>query len=146
MAMAERSASTDWRGDLAHGTGTVELDSGALDSFEVTWASRTQRSEGKTSPEELIAAAHSSCFSMALSHGLTEAGHPPKELNVTAKVTLDERDGAPTVTTSELTVTGRVPGIDQAAFEQAAADAGKDCPVSRALAGVEISVDATLQQ
>jgi osmotically inducible protein OsmC len=145
MAMAERSASTDWQGDLAHGRGSVELASGALGSFEVTWASRTQESEGKTSPEELVAAAHSSCFSMALSHGLSEAGHAPEELNVTAKVTLDERDGAPTVTTSELTVTGRVPGIDQATFEQAAADAGKNCPISRALGGVEISVAATLQ-
>ena len=95
--------------------------------------------------EELIAAAHASCFAMALSHGLTEAGHAPEHLSVKSKVTLDERDGAPTVTTSELTVTGRVPGIDQAEFERAAADAGKNCPVSRALAGLEISVKATLQ-
>ncbi|HLY47826.1 MAG TPA: OsmC family peroxiredoxin [Solirubrobacteraceae bacterium] len=145
MAMAERSASTEWQGDLVHGTGTVKLDSGALDAFEVTWASRTERSEGKTSPEELIAAAHASCFSMALSHELTEAGHAPEVLDVSAEVTLDQRDGAPTVTTSELTVTGRVPGIDQAAFEQAAAEAGQNCPVSRALTGLEISVKATLQ-
>ncbi len=145
MPMAQRPASTDWEGDLAHGNGTIKLDSGALDAFEVTWASRTERSDGKTSPEELIAAAHASCFSMALSHGLTEAGHAPEQLNVKATVTLDQRDGAPTVTTSELTVSGRVPGIDQAAFEEAAADAGKNCPVSRALAGVEISVRATLQ-
>ena len=145
MPMAQRSASTDWEGDLAHGSGRVTLDSGALDAFDVTWASRTQRSEGRTSPEELIAAAHASCFSMALSHGLTEAGHAPERLNVSARVTLDERDGAPTVTTSELTVTGRVPGIDQTAFEQAAAEAGKNCPVSRALAGVDITVNATLQ-
>jgi lipoyl-dependent peroxiredoxin len=145
MPIAERSASTDWEGDLAHGRGTVKLDSGALDAFEVTWASRTERSDGKTSPEELIAAAHASCFSMALSHGLTEAGHAPEQLHVQARVTLDQRDGAPTVTTSELTVSGRVPGLDQAAFEQAAADAGSNCPVSRALGGVEISVTATLQ-
>jgi osmotically inducible protein OsmC len=145
MAMAERTASTDWDGDLAHGNGTVELDSGALEAFPVTWASRTERPDGKTSPEELIAAAHASCFSMALAHGLTESGHAPEHLTVSAKVTLDQRDGAPTVTTSELTVTGRVPGIDQSAFEEAAAGAGKDCPVSRALAGVEISVNATLE-
>ena len=145
MAMAERTASTEWDGDLAHGKGTVNLDSGALDAFEVTWASRTERSEGKTSPEELTAAAHASCFAMALSHGLTEAGHAPEHLSVTSKVTLDQRDGAPTVTTSELTVTGQVPGLDQAGFEEAAADAGKNCPISRALAGVEISVNATLQ-
>ncbi len=118
--------------------------SGALGELPVTWASRTERSDGKTSPEELVAAAHASCFSMALSHGLTEAGNPPEQLEVSAKVTLDQRDGAPTVTTSELTVTGSVPGIDQAGFEQAAADAGKNCPISRALGGVEISVSATL--
>jgi osmotically inducible protein OsmC len=123
----------------------VNVDSGALEPFPVTWASRTERSDGKTSPEELVAAAHASCFSMALAHGLTEAGHEPEHLSVSAKVTLDQRDGAPTVTTSELTVTGRVPGIDQDQFADAAADAGKNCPISRALAGVDISVNATLQ-
>ena len=145
MPMAERIATTGWDGDLAHGNGALNGASGALNDLAVTWASRTQRSEGKTSPEELIAAAHASCFSMALAHGLTEAGNPPEHLVVTAKVTLDERDGAPTVTTSELTVTGRVSGIDQAGFEQAAADAGRGCPISRALAGVEITVTATLE-
>ena len=145
MPMAERTATTGWDGDLAHGNGILSGASGALTDLPVTWASRTERSEGKTSPEELIAAAHSSCFSMALAHGLTEAGNPPEHLDVTAKVTLDEHDGAPTVTTSELTVTGRVPGIDQAGFEQAAADAGQGCPISRALAGVDITVNATLE-
>ncbi|MBV9464997.1 MAG: OsmC family peroxiredoxin, partial [Solirubrobacterales bacterium] len=87
----------------------------------------------------------SSCFSMALAHGLTQAGNQPEHLEVSAKVTLDERDGAPTVTSSELTVSGRVPGIDQAAFQQAADDAGKNCPISRALGGVQITVEATLQ-
>ena len=145
MAMAERTSSTSWDGDLAHGNGIVTGASGALGELPVTWASRTERSGGKTSPEELIAAAHSSCFSMALAHGLTQAGSPPEQLDVSSKVTLDERDGASTVTASQLTVTGRVPGIDQATFEQAAADAGKNCPVSRALAGVEITVTATLQ-
>jgi len=145
MPIAERNATTAWEGDLAHGSGTVTGASGALADLPVTWASRTSRSEGKTSPEELVAAAHSSCFSMALAHGLSEAGNPPESLAVSAKVTFDEKDGAPTVTTSEITVSGVVPGIDQAAFEQAAADAGRDCPISRALAGVEISVSASLQ-
>jgi osmotically inducible protein OsmC len=145
MPMAERSATTGWDGDLAHGAGTLNGASGALKDMSVTWASRTERSDGKTSPEELIAAAHSSCFSMALSNGLTEAGHAPEHLDVTSKVTLDLKDGAPTVTTSELTVSGRVPGLDQAGFEAAAQEAGRNCPISRALAGVQITVNATLE-
>lgn len=145
MAIAQRSANTAWDGDLPHGSGTLNGASGALSDMSVTWASRTQRSEGKTSPEELIAAAHSSCFSMALANGLSEAGHAPEHLEVNSKVTLDEQNGAPTVTTSELTVTGRVPGIDQATFQAAAAEAGRNCPISRALAGVQIIVNATLE-
>jgi osmotically inducible protein OsmC len=145
MPIAERSATTAWDGDLPHGSGTLNAASGALRELSVTWASRTERSEGKTSPEELIAAAHSSCFSMALANELSTGGHDPEHLQVTAKVTLDQKDGAPTVTTSELTVTGRVPGIDQAQFEAAAQSAGQNCPISRALAGVEISVRATLE-
>jgi lipoyl-dependent peroxiredoxin len=144
MAIAQRSANTAWDGDLPHGAGTLNGASGALSDMTVTWASRTQRSDGKTSPEELIAAAHSSCFAMALSFGLGEAGTPPEHLDVSSTVTLDEQNGAPTVTTSELTVTGRVPGIDQAAFAAAAEDAGKNCPISRALAGIQITVNATL--
>jgi osmotically inducible protein OsmC len=144
MAMAERSATTVWDGDLPHGQGVLNGASGALDALEVSWASRTQRSDGKTSPEELIAAAHSSCFSMALANELSQAGNAPEHLEVSAKVTLDQKDGAPTVTTSELTVSGRVPGIDQSAFVQAAQAAGENCPISRALAGVEINVNATL--
>src|SRR5438270_9398182 len=145
MPIAERSATTAWDGDLANGNGVVIGASGGLGDLPVTWASRTERSDGKTSPEELVAAAHASCFSMALAHELTQAGNLPEHLDVSAKVTLDQKDGAPTVTTSELTVTGRVPGIDQAAFEQAASDASKGCPVSRALASLEITVSATLQ-
>jgi lipoyl-dependent peroxiredoxin len=145
MPIAERNAETTWEGDLAHGSGSVSGRSGALSDLEVTWASRTERSEGKTSPEELIAAAHSSCFAMALSHELTESGNSPEQLEVSAKVTLDQRDGDPTVTSSELTVSGRVPGIDQEAFIKAATNAGKGCPISRALAGVDISVTATLE-
>jgi lipoyl-dependent peroxiredoxin len=145
MAMAERSATTVWEGNLPHGRGSVNGASGALADLGVTWASRTERSNGQTSPEELIAAAHSSCFSMAFSNELSQAGHDPERLEVTAKVTLDQKDGAPTVTTSEITVSGRVPGIDQAGFAQAAEAAGRNCPISRALAGVEITVSATLE-
>ena len=144
MAIAERSAQCTWNGDLAHGKGRVDGASGALPELPVTWASRTERSAGQTSPEELIAAAHASCFSMALAHELAQGGNEPEDLEVTAKVTLDERDGAPTVTTSEITVAGRVPGVDRETFKRAATNAGKQCPVSRALGGVDISVQATL--
>src|SRR3954447_17178553 len=120
MANVERTATTVWEGDLAHGNGVLSLKSGATDDLPVTWASRTERSDGKTSPEELVAAAHASCFAMALSHELGEAGHDPERLEVSSVVTLDEVDGAPTVTTSKLTVRGKVPDIDQGAFEEAA--------------------------
>jgi lipoyl-dependent peroxiredoxin len=145
MTMAERTATCSWDGDLVHGAGVVTGASGALGDLPVTWASRTERSDGKTSPEELIAAAHASCFSMALSHGLAQAGNPPDHLDVQATVTLEERDGAPTITRSDLSVTGRVPGLDAGGFIQAATDAGKNCPVSRALAPLDISVTATLE-
>jgi len=146
MAIAERSAQTTWTGSLAQGAGTLTSGSGALGELPVTWASRTERSEGKTSPEELIAAAHSSCFSMALAHELTQGGNAPEQLDVTAVVTLDSVDDAPTVVRSALAVTGRVPGIDAAAFEAAAQGAGANCPISRLLAGgsAEITVAATL--
>jgi osmotically inducible protein OsmC len=145
MAIADRTANTVWEGGLARGKGNLSLKSGATDDLEVTWASRTERSDGKTSPEELVAAAHASCFAMALSHELGEAGHDPERLDVTSVVTLDEVDGAPTVTTSQLTVRGRVPGIDQEEFEKAAQGAGENCPISRALGGVDIRVDAKLE-
>jgi len=146
MAIAERSAQTTWTGSLTKGDGTLTSGSGALGELPVTWASRTERSEGKTSPEELIAAAHASCFSMALSHELSQAGNEPERLDVTAVVTLDRVNDTPTVTRSALTVTGRVPGIDAAAFEAAAQSAGNGCPISRLLAGgsAEITVEATL--
>jgi osmotically inducible protein OsmC len=144
MPIAERSATCSWTGDLAHGSGSVSGASGAISDLAVTWASRTERSDGKTSPEELIAAAHATCFSMALSHGLTEAGNPPDQLEVTAEVTLDLVDGAPTIASSSLTVTGAVPGLDDEGFIKAATEAGKNCPVSRALQGLEISVSASL--
>ena len=146
MAMADRTANTVWEGNLPKGNGTLHLNSGATEDLPVTWASRSEkRSQGQTSPEELIAAAHSSCFSMALSNELSEAGHEPERLDVTSVVTLDVVDDAPTVTTSKITVRGTVPGIDQEEFEKAAQGAGKNCPVSRALGGVDISVDAQLE-
>ena len=146
MAIAERSAQTTWSGSLTHGEGVLTSGSGALGELPVTWASRTERSDGRTSPEELIAAAHASCFSMALSHELTQGGNEPEQLEVSAVVTLDRVDDAPTVTRSALTVSGRVPGIDAAAFEAAAQGAGANCPISRLLAGgsAEITVEATL--
>jgi osmotically inducible protein OsmC len=139
---AERTAKTVWEGDLAHGKGTLELTSGATGPLPVTWASRTERSGGMTSPEELVAAAHSSCFSMALSHGLTEAGTPPQRLEVSATVTLVVGEG---VTSSHLVVRGTVEGLDADGFEQAAQAAKDGCPISGALKGnVEITLDAAL--
>ena len=146
MAMAERRAECVWEGDLAHGGGTVSVDSGALAEFPVTWASRTERSDGKTSPEELIAAAHASCFSMALSHALTQAGTPPTRLKVRANVTLDAVEAGLRVTTSDLEVWGRVPGIDLEGFLKAAEGAKTGCPVSNALTGVEITLKAYLEE
>ena len=143
MPVAEREANVIWEGDLAHGNGRLTPKSGAFGELPVTWASRTERSEGKTSPEELIAAAHASCFSMALSHGLGEAGTPPERLDVSATVTLEVGTG---ITSSRLVVRGRVPGIDQAKFEEAANAAKDGCPVSGALKGnLELSVEATLE-
>jgi lipoyl-dependent peroxiredoxin len=144
MASAERTATTVWEGDLAHGSGTLSLTSGATGDLPVTWASRTERSDGKTSPEELIAAAHASCFSMALSHGLAEAGHAPERLEVSATVTLSLDDG-PKVTRSHINVRGTVPGLDADGLVDAAEDAAKNCPVSGALKGnLDITVDAEL--
>jgi osmotically inducible protein OsmC len=143
---AQRMASTTWEGDLAHGAGTLRLASGATGDLPVTWASRTERSDGKTSPEELIAAAHASCFSMALANGLTEGGNPPDSLQVQATVTLDTEGAGPRISSSHITVRGAVPGLDQAAFEAAAKDAGQNCPVSAALrASLAIEVEATLE-
>jgi osmotically inducible protein OsmC len=136
----EKQASAVWNGNLVHGSGTVTAASGAFD-VAVSWAKRAEQGADATSPEELIAAAHAACFCMALSHGLSEAGNPPEELRVTATVGFQPGQG---ITGSRLDVEGRVPGIDQAAFEQAAAGAAENCPVSKALAGVEITHSARL--
>jgi osmotically inducible protein OsmC len=146
MQSVNRHATTVWDGDLSHGAGHVSGASGALDELAVTYRSRIGRRDGRTSPEELIAAAHSSCFSMALANLLSQEGHPPEHLEVSATVTLDGASGAPTITSSALAVTGRVQGIDTAAFRDAAKRAGAVCPVSRGLAAVDTTVYATLSQ
>ena len=139
----ERKAEVTWRGDLMSGEGTIErVGSGALGSLDVTWASGAEEPAGKTSPEELIAAAHAACFSMALSNGLAQAGTPPEQLDVSATVTFVPGTG---ITKSALEVTGRVPGIDEDAFRQAAETAKDGCPVSGALKGnVELELNARL--
>jgi osmotically inducible protein OsmC len=142
---AESSATTSWQGTLAHGSGTTSLASGAAGPLEVSWAWRTERCAGTTSPEELIAAAHASCFAMAFSHELAEAGATPEHLDVSATVTFEIVEGAPTVSRSALTVRGTAGGIDADGFARVAAAAKEGCPVSRALKGnVEITLDAAL--
>jgi osmotically inducible protein OsmC len=137
------SATTVWEGDLAHGSGVTTPQSGAFPATDVSWASRTTRAAGKTSPEELLAAAHASCYSMALSHELAEAGTPPERLEATATVEFVPGEG---VKSSHIVVSGRVPGIDDEAFAAAAAAAGEGCPISGALRGnIEITVEPTLE-
>ncbi len=139
---AESSATTVWEGDLGHGSGVTTPQSGAFDATDVSWASRTARAAGKTSPEELLAAAHASCYCMALSHELGEAGTAPDSLEATATIAFVAGEG---VKSSHIVVSGHVPGIDQATFAAAAAAAGEGCPISGALKGnIEISVEATL--
>jgi osmotically inducible protein OsmC len=143
---AIRRASVSWSGDLASGKGQLTADtSGAFSALPVTWASRTEQADGRTSPEELLAAAHASCFSMAFSAQLARAGSPPQSLDVTAEVTFDRVNDNWTVVSSKLTVRGHVPGLDAAGFAEIAAAAKDTCPISRALAGnVALSVEATL--
>ena len=140
---AESSATTSWQGTLATGSGRTTLASGAAGPLEVSWAGRTERGQ-RTSPEELIAAAHASCYAMAFSHELAEAGATPEQLDISATVTFEIVDGAPTVSRSALKVRGTVSGIDADGFAKLAAAAKDGCPVSRALAGVEITLDAAL--
>ncbi|MFB6614763.1 MULTISPECIES: OsmC family protein [unclassified Streptomyces] len=136
-----RHAHTVWEGNLLEGKGQVTLDSSGQGSFDVSWPSRAEAANGKTSPEELIAAAHSSCFSMALSHGLAGKGTPPTKLETKADVTFQPGEG---ITGIHLTVEGEVPGIDNDAFVAAAEDAKKNCPVSQALTGTTITLSAKL--
>jgi osmotically inducible protein OsmC len=139
---AERRAQVVWEGDLMSGRGTiVSTGSGVFGDLGISWKARTESPDGATSPEELLAAAEGSCFSMALSNGLAQNGTPPERLEVNAVCTFEKVGDGWKVTTLELDVEGRVPGIDAAAFEEAAEQAKDNCPVSRALAGnVEITV------
>ena len=146
MTSVQRHATTVWDGDLMRGKGRVNGASGALAELPVTYKSRIGSPDGRTSPEELIDAAHSSCFSMALANLLSQEGHSPQHLEVSATITLDDSSGAPTIASSALEVTGQVPGIDTGAFRDAAKRAGAACPVSRALSAVDITVNATLSQ
>jgi osmotically inducible protein OsmC len=142
----ERKARATWMGDLKGGEGQFDLESShAVEHEEVTFASRFEQPGGKTSPEELIAAAHATCFSMALAGGLARAGHAPTKLETDAQVTLDNADGGFGITAIHLTVRGEVEGLDETGFEQAAQEAKENCPVSKALAAVpEITLDASL--
>jgi osmotically inducible protein OsmC len=142
---ATRRANAVWEGDLASGSGKVSAGTGLFKDLPVSWSARTEAPGGKTSPEELLAAAHASCFSMALSAGLSRAGTPPKRLEVSAAVTFDKVGEGWKVTKSELTVRGSVPGADEQKFRAAAEAAAQGCPISSALKGnVPITVNASL--
>jgi lipoyl-dependent peroxiredoxin len=136
-----RTSKTHWEGSLMEGAGSVTLESSGIGTYDVTWASRAEEPNGRTSPEELIAAAHSACFSMALSNALAGAGTPPQSLDTQADVSFQPGEG---ITGVHLTVVGAVEGIDADGFTKAAEDAGKNCPVSQALTGTTITVDASL--
>jgi len=139
----ERQASVVWQGDLMNGSGTIaEVPSGAFGPLDVSWASRAEEPNGKTSPEELIAAAWASCFAMALSNGLAKAGNAPEKLETSATVTFQPGQG---IIKGALTVRGTVPSLDAEGFAAAAEDAKQNCPVSQALSGIpDVSLDAQL--
>ena len=141
--MAIRSATAVWKGSLTEGTGTLSSESGAIQEAAYSFPSRFQEGEG-TNPEELIAAAHAGCFSMALSHGLAQAGHVPTRVTTKAHVHLDKGDEGFSITRIELACEAVVPGIDEAAFQEQAEGAKKGCPVSRALSAIPIELKATL--
>ena len=145
---AIRTATLTWTGTLADGEGTVSAgSSGTFADLPVSWGSRREAPEGRTSPEELLAAAHASCFAMSLSGALGRAGTPPDHMHVSATVTFDRVDEKWTVTRSELDVVGTVPGISSADFDVVAEQVKDNCPISRALAGnVELTVSATLEE
>lgn len=136
-----RTATTHWTGPLMGGSGTVTLTSSGLGSYDVDWPARAEAPGGKTSPEELIAAAHSACFSMALSHALAGQGNPPERLETTADVTFQPGEG---ITGIKLTVKGTVPGLTAEQFQEAAEGAKVGCPVSKALTGTTITLEASL--
>lgn len=135
-----RTARAQWEGTLKEGSGQVTLESSGLGTYDVSWPARTEEPNGKTSPEEMIAAAHAACYSMALSNVLTGGGNAPQSLETSAEVTFD----APNITGIHLTVVGHVDGLDADAFAKAAEDAKQNCPVSKALTGTTITLDASL--
>ncbi len=141
-----RHASVTWNGDLVSGSGMIKyLSSGVVTRLPISWASRTSAHDGKTSPEELLAAAHASCFSMALSSRLAKNGTPATTLEVRADVTFDQGDAGWKIASSALKVTGAVPGIDAETFTRLAEDAKENCPISQAIKGnVALSVEASL--
>jgi len=134
-------ATTLWFGDLTSGSGTTSLDSSDAGEFPVTWQARSEGAPGRTNPEELLGAAHSACYSMAFSNGLGQAGHAPESLQVTAAVTFQPGEG---ITGVHLLVSAKVPGLDPAEFLRLAEDAKANCPVSKALAGTTITLEASL--
>lgn len=136
-----RTATTQWKGALLDGSGTVSLDSSGVGTFDVSWPSRAESANGKTSPEELIAAAHSSCYSMALSHALAGAGSPPQEVETKAEVTFQPGEG---ITGIVISVRAHVPGMTAEQFQEHAETAKANCPVSKALAATPISLKAEL--
>jgi osmotically inducible protein OsmC len=142
---AERSGTVVWQGDLMNGSGTIAaVPSGAFGPLDVSWASRAEEPNGKTSPEELVASAWAACFAMALSHALAQDGNPPEKLETSATVTFQPGEG---ITNGRLTVRGTVPGLDDDGFRKAAEDAVKNCPVSKALAGIpDVTLEASLAQ
>jgi lipoyl-dependent peroxiredoxin len=144
---AVRRASATWSGDLTSGAGTVSAETtGVFTSLPVSWAARTEEPGGKTSPEELLAAAHAACYSMAFSNKLAKAGHTPERVDVTADVTFAKEESGWKVATSHITVRGRVPGISEADFASIAEEARDGCPISVALQGnVKLTVEATLE-
>jgi lipoyl-dependent peroxiredoxin len=136
-----RTANTHWEGALMDGSGRVSLDSSGIGSYDVSWPARAEEPNGKTSPEELIAAAHSACYSMALSHGLAQRGTPPQTVDTRADVTFQPGEG---ITGIHLTVRASVPGLSAEDFQSAAEGAKVNCPVSQALTGTKITLDAAL--
>jgi osmotically inducible protein OsmC len=147
MATAERRARALWEGSLTEGSGEFEFVSSGIGKFPVTWASRVEQPNGRTSPEELLAASHAACYAMAFSHTLAGAGSPPERLDVTATVSLDPKEGGGVeVTSSVLEVRGVVSGLDQAGFQALAEQAEQGCPISNALRNnLRITVRATLE-
>jgi osmotically inducible protein OsmC len=146
VARAESTAEAVWEGDLT-GSGTTSGTSGALGELPVTWGSRVERTAGATSPEELLAAAHAACYAMALSHVLGQGGHPPERLDVRATATFDQVGEGFRITMMELTVRGRVPGLDEDGFQEAVEQANEGCPVSNAIRNnVEITVQPQLDE